>query len=275
MKSRLLSLFAAVLLLAPSLNAQELPKGFEADTTTLVLREKGLVNDYSAFGVNFGPTVSRLFMNPSGYRQGWLYNPWYFSLSYIKNLKMFDILPYFGYQIGIAYGHEGYRFLPNKESGYQHSIEGASEVRISTVEIPFMVHGHIDWSHFKLMLNAGPYLGYRLGITRVGDSVTPGLENSFSAKDYRWDYGLYGGLGFAIVFDPVEIHFNAIGHLWSWGSLYIPNYHSEYYYSFAYPLDINFTVGIYFQLGKRFGKTTRQLKKEAYEIVYQNAEDGS
>jgi hypothetical protein len=117
-------------------------------------------------------------------------------------------------------------------------------------------------------------LGYRLGITRVGESVTPGLENSFSAKDYRWDYGLYGGLGFAIVFDPVEIHFNAIGHLWSWGSLYIPNYHSEYYYSFAYPLDINFTVGIYFQLGKRFGKTTRQLKKEAYEIVYQNAEDG-
>ena len=257
-------------LLSLRVSAQEkpaLPGGFTADSIK-VLRAEGMVNDYSAIGVNFGPGISRLNMNPSGYRQGWLYNPWYISVSYTKYMKMFDFLPYFGYQIALAYGHEGYKFLAKKESGYRHSIEGAYQAKISTVEIPLMMHAHIDWNHFKLMLNAGPYIGYRLGIERVGDLVTPGLENSFSPKDYRWDYGIYGGAGFALVFSPIEIHFNAIGHLWSWGSLYEPDYYSPYYYSFMYPLDLNFTVGIYFQLGKRYGKTSRQLKKEAYEIVY-------
>lgn len=279
MNRTLLTLLLAICTACPSVLAQDslrtaaplLPEGFVQDSVT-VLRSKGMVNDYPMIGVNFGPGISRLNMNPSGYRQGWLYNPWYFSLTFIKNMKMFDFLPYFGYQIGLAYGHEGYKFLPNKESGYQHSIEGATEASISTVEIPLMVHGHIDWSHFKLMLNAGPYLGYRLSISRSGDAVTEGLADSFSEKDYRWDYGIYGGVGFALVFNPIEIHFNAIGHLWSWGSLYRPDYYSPYYYSFMYPLDINFTAGIYFQLGKRYGKTSRQLKKEAYDIVYNNEE---
>lgn len=277
MKTRLPAILAALLLSAGFLHAQELPAGFEADTTVMVLREKGLVNDYSAIGVNFGPGISRLFMNPSGYRQAWLYNPWYFSLTYIKNMKMFGFLPYFGYQAGIAFGHEGYKFLPNKESGYQHSIEGATSASISTVELPFMIHGHMDWAHFKVMLNAGPYVGYRLGIKRYGDNVTAGLEESFADYDYRWDYGIYGGAGFALVFDPVEIHFNAIGHMWSWGSLYAPNsspsVYKEYYYRFAYPFDINFTAGVYLQLGKRYGKTSRQLKQQAYETVYGNEED--
>lgn len=264
------NLVCALLLFAGlSLSAQNLPKGFEIDTTaTLELRPEGIVNDYSVIGVNFGAGISRLNMNPSGYRQGWQFNPWYFSVSYIKNLKMFDTLPYFGYQIGLAYGHEGYKFLPKKESGYQHNIEGATECSISTIELPFMLHGHIDWSHFKVMINAGPYVGYRLGIERYGNYVTPGLEKSFSSKDYRWDYGIYGGAGFALIFDPIEIHFNAIGHLWSWGSLYQPDYYSPIYYSFAYPFDINFTLGIYFQLGKRYGKTSKELKKEAFNIVY-------
>ena len=277
MKARLFCIIAAVLLSGGVLGAQELPAGFEADTTTVVVREKGMVNDYSAIGVNFGPGISRLFMNPSGYRQAWLYNPWYFSLTYIKDMKMFDFLPYFGYQVGIAYGHEGYKFLPNKESGYQHTIEGATQASISTVEVPLMIHGHLDWAHFKVMMNAGPYVGYRLGITRSGEGVYDGMENSFADYDYRWDYGIYGGVGFALVFDPVEIHFNAIGHMWSWGSLYAPNsspsIYREYYYRFAYPFDINFTAGVYFQLGKRYGKTSRQLRKQAYDIVYGNEQD--
>ena len=69
MTKRLLTLLLAVCLGLP-LAAQQLPAGLQVDTTTIVIRDKGMVNDYSMIGVNFGPTVSRLFTNPSGYSQG-------------------------------------------------------------------------------------------------------------------------------------------------------------------------------------------------------------
>lgn len=257
------------------LAAQELPAGLQADTVEFV-RPKGMVNDYSMVGFNFGPTISRMMLNPSGYHQRWLYNPWYFSVSYIKNMKMFDFLPYFGYQIGIAYGHEGYKFAENEKSHYLHRIDGATEASYSVVEVPFLIHGHVDMAHFKFMVNVGPYVGYRLSIERrgqaEGDTEALSIANDFIDHDLRWDYGIYGGAGFALVFDPIELHFNAIGHVWSWGSIYTPNSNPEpytnYYYRFAYPFDLNFTFGIYFQLGKRYGKTNAQLRRQAHDIVY-------
>ena len=69
------------------------------------------------------------------------------------------------------------------------------------------------------------------------------------------------------MFDPVEIHIGAMLR-WSWSSLYQPDYASPYYYRYAYPLDVIATVGVHFQLTKRSGKTTQQLRREAKEIVY-------
>ena len=69
------------------------------------------------------------------------------------------------------------------------------------------------------------------------------------------------------MFDPVEIHFNALFR-WSWSSLNEPNYLSKYYYRYTYPMDIIATVGVHFQLTKRSGKTSAQLRREAREIVY-------
>ena len=69
------------------------------------------------------------------------------------------------------------------------------------------------------------------------------------------------------MFDPIEIHFNALFR-WSWSTLYDPDSISPYRYRYAYPLDISATVGVHFQLTKRSGKTTAQLRREAREIVY-------
>ena len=273
MNRRLALLLFALLTVSPLLAQEEMV--FETDTL-LVAPKKGMINDYSLIGVNFGPTISRMFFNPN-VKQDWLYNPYYMSVTYIKNMKMFGFLPYFGFQVGLAYGHEGYRFVENKETGYIHTIEGATEARIDVFEIPFLLHGHVDGQHFKVMLNAGPYVAYRNSITRTGQRVPESLVNNFADSDYRWDYGVYGGIGFALIFDPVELHFNAMGHAWSWGSLYAPDStpseYNKYYYRYAYPLDINFTAGIYFQLGKRTGRTSRQLKKEAFKIVYGDEKD--
>ena len=99
------------------------------------------------------------------------------------------------------------------------------------------------------------------------DYVATRHLDSFYPFENRWDYGIKGGVGFGLMFDPVEIHINA--HLrYGFGSLYEPDYYSRYYYRFAYPIDVVISAGIHFQLTKRRGKTSAQLRKEARDLVY-------
>ena len=74
--------------------------------------------------------------------------------------------------------------------------------------------------------------------------------------------------------DPIELHLNVLAR-WSMQNLYQPDYYNEtfhpyntYYYRYANPIDISVSLGVHFQLTKRTGKTNKQLKKEAKEIVY-------
>ncbi|MDE5955223.1 MAG: hypothetical protein K2G80_01845, partial [Bacteroidales bacterium] len=90
--------------------------------------------------------------------------------------------------------------------------------------------------------------------------------------DRRWDYGLKGGVGFGIVFDPIEIHLQAM-YKHSLSSLYTPDHYSQYYYRFAYPSNIIISAGVHFHITKRSGKTKAQLKKIARDMVYMQEEN--
>ena len=103
--------------------------------------------------------------------------------------------------------------------------------------------------------------------------------NKFHDYEYRFDYGIVGGAGIGFMLDPIEIHLNLLAR-WSMQSLYEPDYFNEtfhpnntYYYRYANPIDISATVGVYFQLTKRSGKTNKQLKKQARDIVYGTSEN--
>ena len=54
----------------------------------------------------------------------------------------------------------------------------------------------------------------------------------------------------------------------SFGSLYEPDHYSEYYYRFAYPMNIVISAGIHVHLSKRTGMSKSALRKQAREIVY-------
>ena len=237
--------------------------------TTVTVQNVADINDYDLIGINYGVTYSQMQFNPP-LKQDWLFNPLYVSLTYTHYLKLFQYMPYFGYQIGIAYGKEGYRFTENKETHTIYKIEGATQAVMDVVEVPFLAHFHFDALHFKIMANAGLYGGYRRTITRTGPNVTPGLEKAFATTDRRPDYGLQGGAGIGFIFDPVEIHVNALLR-YSWSSIYTPDsspsIYNQYYYRFAYPLDVNVMVGVYFQLTKRTGRTSKDLRRQARDIV--------
>ena len=141
---------------------------------------------------------------------------------------------------------------------------------------------HFDTRNTKAYADIGIYGGYRLGIERFGPLVEDEYRYKFYDTDIRWDYGFQGGAGFALVFSPIEISIGAQLR-YALSSIFTPDSQfpegsgyedrNKYYYRFAYPLDIMVSVGIHFELGRRYGKTRKALKQEAYDIVYGNAEE--
>lgn len=225
-----------------------------------------LINDYSMLGFERGVSLSRMFFNPP-YKQGWRFSPEYYELTYTRYCKMFGYMPYFGLKVGAAYGHEGFLMVPNLETGYISMISGATECVYDVAEIIAMAHFHYDIGRFKLMLDAGPYGGKRLNIERIGEDVDEDYRFAFYDWDRRYDYGLKGGAGFALMFDPVELHINAKVR-YSWSPLLDPDYRSPYYFTFAYPFDVMVTAGLHFQITRKLGKTKGMLRKEARQIVF-------
>lgn len=233
---------------------------------TVRMDRKFIVNDYTLVGIEYGGSLSRMSFNPPK-DQSFLFAPSTFAIYYTRYGKMFGYLPYFGFKTGLRYGHEGYKFKENKETHYTSNLEGANLALMECLEVPLLAHFHIDLLHFKMMADAGIYGGYRLSIRRTGDLVKPEIANAFLDTDHRIDYGLTGGLGFALVFDPFEFHVNGAVR-YGWSTLFDPDYFSKYYYRFAYPFDVMVTAGIHFQLTRRTGKSKPQLRKEAYDAVY-------
>ncbi|MBO4476236.1 MAG: outer membrane beta-barrel protein [Bacteroidales bacterium] len=233
------------------------------------------INDYSLLGVNYGVTFSTIYFNPMKMGSDFIFNPTYFSIMYTHHEKMFDYIPYFGITIGLSYSHSGVRFKDNPETGYPLGyIDGATYESMETVELPAMMQLHIDSAPFKVLANLGGYVGYRLSMTRTGEFLDIYYKNRFRDYERRFDYGVMGGVGFGLMFDPIEIHLNVLGR-WSLQNLYEPDYensyfhpYNTYYYRYANPIDVSVVLGVYFQLTKRTGRTNCQLRQEARDIVY-------
>lgn len=245
---------------------------------TVRVRKDVEINDYAMFGVNYGATFSRMSFNPPK-TQGWRFTRDYYSVIFTKYCKMFGYMPYFGLTIGAAHGYEGFMSAVNEETGSATYIEvkipdyptnlPASEVEYEVAEAMMLASFHYDMQYVKLLADAGIYGGYRLNVTRISpwSSLPDGFADAFMDYENRFDYGLQGGVGVALVLDPVELRIGAMLR-YSWSSIYQPDYNSEVYYRFAYPFDVIPTVGLYVHFGKRRGKTGAMLRREAREIVY-------
>ncbi|MBR1871876.1 MAG: outer membrane beta-barrel protein [Bacteroidales bacterium] len=259
---------------------------------TVNLNKKILINDYSMIGAQYGVSFNRTLFNPTK-NETFLFQPVNFGVLYTRYGKMFGYMPYFGFQVGAFFGRDGYNTKANRE-GVRPHVDGADVAVIDYLEFPAMAHMHVDIGRFKLMANLGIYGGYRLKIHRtlaedwvnytfnVTEEYKPAEPEDkrwgkdFAIKDYtdkfypfenRFDYGVKGGAGVALMFDPVEFHLT-LGVRWGWSSFYQQNYYSPYYYRFAYPLDFIVSFGVHFQLTKRTGKTSAQLRREARQLVY-------
>lgn len=242
----------------------------DAQLDTINVKKKLVINDYAMIGFQYGVGLSQVMWNPKQ-KQDMLFVPVNAGVTVTKYAKMFGFLPYFGFQAGLFYA----RFKYDKDNDYTYTVEGAEKAIMDVIEVPLLLQCHVDLWNFKFMVNLGCYGGYRLAIERFpgkSGSVAPEVQHSFLPTDRRWDYGIKGGVGFGLVFDPVEIHIQAM-YKHSMSTLYNPDYYSEYYYRFAYPTNIVISAGVHFQITKRTGKTKAQLKKMARDMVYQTNEN--
>ena len=278
---KLIILFLLFFLAVP-VEAREKKQKFEIVDTltdafldTVQVEKKLKLNDYSLIGIQYGAALSQVMWNPTK-KQKMLLMPINVGLTYTLYGKMFGYMPYFGFQTGIIYAREGYRFDNNYDDkdSYKTYIEGADKVIMDVIEVPVLSHLHFDFWHFKIIAQIGLFAGYRLGITRYPGpnqaiSVTPGLEKAFASTDNRFDYGIKGGLGFGLVFDPVELHIQAM-YKHSFSTLYEPDAYDDrkIYYEWHYPSNIIISAGLHFQLTRRTGISKKELKKQAREIVY-------
>ena len=245
----------------------------DSDLDSIDVKKNLEINDYSMIGVQYGAGVCRTYWNPR-VEQDLVFMPMNVGVTYTRYGKMFGYMPYFGFQTGLFFSQDAYQFTYSEQYNYTYTIEGAEKAVIDVVELPVLCHVHYDMWNFKLLLNIGAYAGYRLGIQRFPGktgNVNPEYEHAFTPTDRRFDYGIKGGVGFGIVFDPIEIHITAT-YKHSLSSLYDPDHYSQYYYRFAYPASLVLSAGVHFQLTKRSGKTKASLKKEAKEMVYKIGE---
>ena len=271
-------LFLLFFLAVPVIAREKNPKIEIADTLTdafldtVQVKKKLKLNDYSLIGVQYGAALSQVMWNPTQ-NQKMLLIPVNVGVTYTLYGKMFGYMPYFGIQTGIFYAREGYEFEKNEDTGYTPNVAGAKKAVMDVLEVPILSHMHVDFWHFKIIAQIGMFAGYRMSIHRdpIGpNTMDAAIANSFLKTDNRFDYGIKGGLGFGLVFDPIELHIQAM-YKHSFSSLYEPDHdpvYGKYYYRYAYPSNIIISAGLHLQLTRRSGLSKKELKKQAREIVY-------
>ncbi len=297
MSKKLISILLPLLVLAYSAEAQNRKEAIQLDegrkevvevTDTLTdafldsleIKKDLKINDYTMIGVQYGVGLSQVMWNPKK-EQRMMFVPINVGLTWTRYGKMFGYMPYFGIQAGIFYAREGYQLTQDPEKEGSNHVEGADRVIMDILEVPVLAHCHIDFWKMKLMINLGLYGGYRMSIKRTflpQFNENPEYahlwewENKFKPTDNRFDFGIKGGVGIGFVFDPIEIHIQAM-YKHSLSSLYQPDYNSRYYYKYAYPSNLIISAGIHFQLTKRVGKTKMQIKRQAKLDAYGKNED--
>lgn len=177
-------------------------------------------------GVRYGYSFCTVSSTPT-VGEEYLHSPLNVSLLYTYYHALWDQLFNFGIQVGVKYGEEGYT------SKYEEWGE-----RYKIVEIPLVSQFKIDFSRFRLLVNAGGYYGYRTSIAR---------ESGWDQYDIRHDYGVLAGGGLAIVFKPFEIQIEG-NYKFSLCSIYHTNKFSDLYWISCYPRNIMLSVGLFVHL---------------------------
>ncbi len=177
-------------------------------------------------GVSYTANLSGVTSTPKiGQERIWTFKN--FGVSYTYYHAMWNHLFNFGVVVGAKHGYEGFT---SPYDGYGETFE--------ILEFPLLSQFKIDLSRFRVLINLGPYYGYRLSTDK---------EGGFTKYDQRHDYGVIAGAGFAVVFKPLEFHIEA-NYKYALASIYHTNKYSDIYWIFTYPQNIMISASLHVHL---------------------------
>ncbi|MBR0255872.1 MAG: outer membrane beta-barrel protein [Bacteroidales bacterium] len=177
-------------------------------------------------GVSYTVNLSGVTSTPKiGQERIWTFKN--FGVSYTYYHAMWNHLFNFGVVVGAKHGYEGFT---SPYDGYGETFE--------ILEFPLLSQFKIDLSRFRVLINLGPYYGYRLSTDK---------EGGFTKYDQRHDYGVIAGAGFAVVFKPLEFHIEA-NYKYALASIYHTNKYSDIYWIFTYPQNIMISASLHVHL---------------------------
>ena len=226
MKRLILSL--ACLLLAFLASAQDnfifdMPNDF-ADIDTVAPPTK--FKSIHMIGAGYGVNLSGVNSSPKiGQERIWTFNN--IGVYYTYYHALWDHLFNFGLVVGAKHGYEGFA---STYDTYGETCE--------IIEVPLISQFKIDFLPFRLLVNIGTYGGYRLSTDK---------EGGFDKYDQRYDYGVIGGVGLAVVFKPIEIHIEG-NYKYALASMYHTNKISDIYWIYTYPQNIMISASVHVHL---------------------------
>ena len=153
-----------------------------------------------------------------------------FGVMYTYYHPLWDHINIFGLQMGLQYSHIGYG-MDKPNTGYGEKVTELQFLFGSQIHLDIKEHG-------RILINIGPYYGYRLKTDK---------EGGFDENDIRHDFGAYGGIGFALVFKNLEAHIEG-NYQYSFCSMYHTYKYSDLYWLTAYPQNIYIGVTVYYNL---------------------------
>ncbi len=131
--------------------------------------------------------------------------------------------------VGIVYRYYNYKWV-GFQSGLNYSQKGFtwndSTRRYTVLEMPLLSQFHYEVWHLRFMINVGAYMSYALSAEQTvwqpdGSKLTSAYN--FTDRDRRFEYGLHAGGGLSVVFDPLELQFEA-GYQYALSYMMKPQY---------------------------------------------------
>ncbi len=190
-------------------------------------------------GVKWGYAISNVAFSQSASHKGFNTAKSY-GIYYTYLHSMLGNLPFFGIQMG----------LESTEMGYTHVTKIGEQVteeveqRYSVADFQMLAIFRADAKKLRFSLGAGGYLSY------IYDTSLPQGIPSTTNKE---GFGLIGQGGIAIKFHPIELHFEA-SYKYGLTEFLDPQIYSEEYWLYTHPNQLQFSVGLHYNLGGKYFK---------------------
>jgi hypothetical protein len=128
-------------------------------------------------------------------------------------------------------------------TGEEPDITKTKEI-YKNIQLPFLALFRVDFWKMRLMVEAGPFAGYK-----IGSNLTDGIPSTTK----KFNYGIMGGGGAAFVVHPFEFHITA-NYRYNLSGLYDPQIYSKEYWLYTHENQLCISFGVFYRFKNKYYK---------------------